>query len=455
MAKDMTRGNPGRTLFFFAVPMILGNIFQQLYSIIDSVIVGKFVGPDALAAVGASGSITFLFIAASSGMSIGAGVFISQLYGAKQYSRMKTAISTLMIAMIAISSVLMILGLIFNQSILIFMNTPVDIINEAQNYLQIYFCAIIFLFVYNALTAVFNALGESKIPLYFLIISSIINIVLDLILVIVFHMGVTGVAYATLIAQGIAAILSFIKLITLIKKLQIGEAFSYFDRKDFFKMCNVAIPSTVQQSILSIGMLFVQALVNSYGTVVVAGYTAATRIDSIAISPMVNVGIAASNFTAQNIGANKPERVKKGYRAGILMVIIIGISIAVLQYLFGEVFLGFFIDVKENRDVIEVGKEYLRVVSSFYFMMGIMNVSNGVLRGAADMKTFMICTLSNLSVRVILAYLASALLGKRAIWWAIPAGWFVGFCVAYIRIKSGKWRNKAIVITTSRSPDVP
>jgi putative MATE family efflux protein len=443
MARDMTRGNPGKTLFFFAVPMILGNIFQQFYNIVDSVVVGNFVGPDALAAVGSSGSITFLFIAIATGMSIGASVFISQLFGAKQYGRMKTAISTILIAMFGLSSVLMVIGLVLNKIILKFMNTPANILADAQTYLQIYFLGIIFLFLYNTLTAIYNALGESKIPLYFLILSSVINVILDLVFVIHFHMGVAGVAWATLIAQGISAILSFVNLINRIKKMNITEEFTYFVGRDLVGMGRIAIPSTIQQSILSVGMLLVQALVNGYGSVVIAGYTAATKIDSIAISPMVNVGNAASHFTAQNIGAGKPERVRKGYRAGLIMVAVIGLTIAVLQFLFGEVFLGFFVDAKENPEVIRVGIEYLRVVSSFYFMMGIMNVSNGVLRGAADMKIFMICTLCNLSVRVILAYTASTFIGESAIWWALPAGWFVGFCVAYIRLKSGKWQGKS------------
>lgn len=445
MAKDMTRGNPGKTLFFFAIPMILGNIFQQLYNIVDSVVVGKFVGPDALAAVGASGSITFLFIAVALGMSIGASVYISQLFGARKYGKMKTAISTILVAMLVISIILMLIGLLLNKVILKFMNTPSNILADAQVYLQIYFLGIVFLFLYNTLTAIYNGLGESKIPLYFLILSSFINIVLDLVFVLQFHMGVAGVAWATLIAQGVSAVVSFMNLIWRIKKLEIKDEFSYFSAKDFISMCRIAIPSTIQQSILSVGMLLVQALVNSYGSVVVAGYTAATKIDSIAIAPMVNVGNAASNFTAQNIGADKTERVREGYKAGLFMVTVIGVSIAVLQFIFGELFLGYFVRAKEHPEVIRVGMEYLRVVSSFYFMMGIMNVSNGVLRGAADMKTFMICTLCNLTVRVVLAYTASIFIGENAIWWAIPAGWFVGFCVAYVRLRSGKWKNKSVI----------
>lgn len=444
MAKDMINGNPGKSLFLFAVPMILGNIFQQMYNIVDSIVVGNFVGPDALAAVGASTSITFLFVAFATGISIGSAVFISQLFGAGLYARMKTAISTILISVLVLSGFLMVVGLTANKVILKFMNTPDNILQDAETYLQIYFLGLIFLFLYNALTAVYNALGDSKTPLFFLMFSAIVNIVLDLVFVIQFSMGVSGVAWATLISQGISAALSFSNLIFRIKKMNIKGETAHFDKNILLNVSKIAIPSTIQQSIVSIGMLLVQALVNGYGSVVVAGYTAATKIDSIAIQPMVNVGSAVSTFTAQNIGARKTDRVKAGHRAALLMVSVIGLTIAAFLFLFGENFIGLFVDAKEHPDVVKVGVEYLRVVSVFYFVMGSMNVTNGVLRGAADMKVFMISTLSNLTVRVVLAYTASHIIGKSAIWWAIPTGWFVGFCVAYLRLRSGKWKGKSM-----------
>lgn len=445
MAGDMINGNPSKSLLLFAVPMILGNIFQQMYNIVDSIVVGNFVGPDALAAVGISTSITFLFIAFATGISIGSAVFISQLFGAGKLGEMKTAISTVLISVLCLSSFLMIVGLTANKAILKFMNTPFNILEDAQTYLQIYFFGIIFLFLYNALTAVYNALGDSTTPLIFLIISAFVNIMLDLIFVIRFSMGVSGVAWATLIAQGISATLSFLNLIYRIKKMNVKEESKLFDKHILLKVSKIAIPSTIQQSIVSIGMLLVQTLVNGYGSVVVAGYTAATKIDSIAIQPMVNVGSAVSTFTAQNIGAKKPDRIKAGHRAALIMVSTIGLTIAVLQFLFGENFIGCFINVKENPEVVKVGVEYLRVVSVFYFVMGAMNVTNGVLRGAADMKIFLVTTLTNLTVRVVIAYGASYFIGERAIWWSIPAGWFAGLCVAYIRLQSGKWKERSMI----------
>lgn len=445
MAGNMTEGNPGKKLFLFAVPMVLGNIFQQLYNIADSVIVGNYVGADALAAVGASTSITFLFIAVATGVGIGASVIISQLFGAKQFGKMKSAIYTILISILVLSSLLMILGLACSNLILNGMNTPKEIIGDASVYLRIYFMGIVFLFLYNTLTSIFNALGESKIPLFFLMFSSLLNIVLDLVFVIRFSMGVAGVAIATLIAQGLSAIMSLCVLIYRIHKMQITEKSRFFDAQILFRICHVAIPSTIQQSIVSIGMILVQSLVNKSGAVVMAGYAAATKIDSIAIMPMVNVGSAMSTFTAQNIGAQKAERVPKGLKAAWFMILGIGLSITLLLFVYGDVLIGAFVDTESNLDVIKVGVEYLRVVSVFYIVMGTMNIFNGVLRGAGDMKVFMISTLCNLSSRVILAYALSYLVGADAIWWSIPAGWFVGLIIAVMRFLTGKWKEKRLI----------
>lgn len=445
MTGNMTEGNPGKKLFLFAIPMVLGNMFQQLYNIADSVIVGNYVGADALAAVGASTSITFLFIAIATGAGIGSSVIISQLFGARQFGKMKSAIWTILISMLALSSILMIVGLISSDLILKWMNTPENILADALVYLKIYFMGIVFLFLYNTLTSIFNALGQSKIPLCFLIFSSILNIVLDLVFVIRFSMGVAGVAVATLIAQGLSALLSFGVLAYKLHQMNITEPSVRFDRKILMNIFRVAIPSIIQQSIVSIGSILVQSLVNQNGEIVMAGYTAATKVDSIAIMPMVNVGSAMSTFTAQNIGAKKPDRIPKGLKSAWIMILSIGLSITLLLFIWGDVLIGAFVDSKLNQDVIKVGVEYLRVVSVFYVVMGTMNIFNGVLRGAGDMKVFMISTLCNLTSRVILAYGLYAIVGAGAIWWSIPAGWFVGLAIALLRFRRGKWKEKCLV----------
>ena len=445
MAKDMTTGKPGRTLFFFAVPMVLGNLFQQFYNIVDSIIVGNYVGADALAAVGASASITFLFVAVATGLSIGSSVIISQYFGAKRLEEMKTAIQTILTAAAVIALCMMFIGVLGSDAILRFMSTPEGIFDDASTYLKIYFAGIVFLFLYNMLTASFNAMGDSRSPLAFLAFSSICNIVLDLYFVKELQMGVAGAALATDISQALSVVISFIWLQIRIRKLDIKGKSRIFDLKILGVICKVAIPSMLQQSIVSIGIFLVQKLVNSYGEVVMAGFAAATKIDNIAILPMVNVGSAVSTFTAQNIGADKPERVRQGFRAGMSMSACIGIVVTIILLLFSDVFVGIFMDSEINQAAIQEGVEYLHVVGMCYVLMGCMNACTGVLRGAGDIRWFLAITLTNLSTRVILAYVLAAVVGEKAIWYSIPMGWIVGLLIGLFRYKSGKWQRSKLI----------
>ncbi len=439
--KDMTTGDPAKGLIIFAIPMILGNLFQQLYNIIDTIIVGNFVGEEALAAVGASTSLAFLFIALATGMSIGSSVVISRFFGGKQLDKMKTAIYTIIFTTLALSVVLTIVGLLFNKSILKIMNTPDNIFDDASTYLGIYFLGLVFLFMYNTFNAIFNALGKSTIPLIFLLFSSGVNVVLDLLFVARFNMGVAGAAYATLIAQGISAVLSFIVLMINLSKIH-TDKFKLFDFNILGSIAYIAIPSTIQQSIVSFGLIFVQSLVNTFGSTVMAGYTAATKVDSIAIMPMIAVGNAMSTFTAQNIGANKLDRIKTGYKAALLLTTIVSITVTLLLFIFGEVLIGAFVDSTSSQAVIDVGTNYLRVVSIFYIIMGTMNSTNGILRGAGDIKWFMTSTLFNFFTRVAFAYLLAYIFKvPETIWYTIPIGWAVGLIISFTRYKSNKWKS--------------
>ncbi len=440
----MTSGSPSKALLMFAIPLILGNIFQQAYSLTDSIVVGNFVSADALAAVGTTSSLTFLFIAVATGTGIGAGVLISQLFGAKELGRMKTTIYTSLISIFVISIVLTLVGLVLCRPILTLMQTPENIMADAQDYLSIYFLGLVFLFMYNTVNSIFNALGESKKTLFFLIISSLLNIGLDLLFVIKFNMGVKGVAIATLIAQVLCSLISFVFLLAKLREFKEYKDFSYFEASTLSNIAKLAIPSVIQQSTVSIGLILVQSLVNSYGSVVVAGYTAATKIDGVAIMPMVNVGNAMSTFTAQHIGAKKQERIPKGLRTSIIMACVIGFLICGIVFLLGENLIAVFMDTAANTDSIKVGVEYLRIVSVSYFMMGLLNVTNGAIRGAGDMKNFMLITFSNHLVRVSFAYIFSSFFGYSAIWWGLPAGWTVSFIFAFIVYKKGSWKNKSI-----------
>lgn len=441
---SMISGNPAKPLILFAIPMVVGNLFQQFYNIIDSIVVGNVVGADALAAVGASTAITMLFVMIATGTGIGCSVVISQLFGARQMERMKTAISTALISILVFSIILSIIGMVINKGLMRLMGTPDEVFVEAVKYLQIYFYGFVFLFLYNAFSAIFNALGDSVKPLVFLIFSSLLNIALDIYFVAGLQMGVAGVAWATLIAQGISAILSFVFLMKKLRGIQ-TESFGYFDVDLLKNMVKVSIPTIIQQSIVSVGMLLIQAAVNRFGATFLAGYTAAVKIDGIAIVPMVAVGNAMSTYVAQNMGARKPERISQGYRICLALAAGIGIIIAIIFFFCGEQFVGLFMDSETGAEAIAIGAKYLSIVSLFYFVMGIMNVSNGVLRGAADMNWFLVCSLANLCVRVGLTYALADVTGGMIIMWANPIGWFVGLVIAAARYFQGGWKKKKLV----------
>lgn len=441
---SMTEGNPVRCMVSFAVPMILGNLFQQFYNLVDSIIVGKLVGSEALAAVGASTAITMLFVMIALGTGIGCSVVISQLFGAGQLQKMKSAISTALITIIGLSMFLSIVGRVFSRLILQAMGTPADIFEGAEIYLNIYFYGFFFLFLYNAFSAVFNALGDSRKPLYFLLFSSAFNIVLDLIFVGKFHWGIAGAAWATLIAQAVSAVLSFLVLRNKLNQMQCGS-YVRFDMMLLLNMTRVAIPTIVQQSMVSIGMILIQAAVNRFGSTFIAGYTAACRIDGMAIVPMVNAGNAVSTFVAQNMGAGKVHRAKQGYHIGLVMAMGIGIFIGVLMYFAGDVCVGAFMDTAKDTASIAIGAQYIGVVSMFYFIMGAMTTTNSVLRGAGDMGWFMSVTVVNLFVRVALTYLLADVTAGMIIMWANPIGWFVGLIVGFGRYKQGGWQKIKLV----------
>lgn len=440
----MTEGSPVRCMLIFAIPMIIGNLFQQFYNLVDSAIVGKLVGSDALAAVGASTAITQLFVMVAIGTGIGCSVIISQLFGAGKIENMKTAISTALISILIFSIVLSLIGRLCSGIILKGMGTPQNIFDDAKIYLDIYFYGFFFLFLYNAFTAVFNALGDSKKPLIFLAFSSILNIGLDLLFVGGFDWGIAGAAWATLIAQGLSALLSFATLLYKLKHIP-SNTYKRFDFILLANMTRVAIPTIIQQSMISIGMLLIQAAVNRFGSVFLAGYTAACRIDGMAIVPMVNAGNAVSTFVAQNMGAGKPDRAKQGYHIGLSMAVAIGVGIGVLLHFCGEPLIGFFMDSATDAESIAVGVQYIGVVSMFYFVMGAMNTTGAVLRGSGDMKWFMSVTLMNLASRVILTYAFADATAGMIIMWANPIGWAIGFCIAYFRYREGGWKNVRLV----------
>ena len=444
--EKMLTGNVGSVLFFFAVPMIIGNLFQQFYNMADSVIVGRYVGEDALAAVGASYSLTTVFIMIAIGGGIGASVLTSQYLGAGEYGKMKTSISTALISFLLFSIILAVFGFLWNEQILIALKTPDNILKDAMRYLSIYFCGLPFLFMYNVLSAVFNALGKSMIPLLLLLFSSVSNVLLDLYMVRSLHMGVAGVAIATVIAQGISVVISFVILLFVLRDFSEQEATNTIYSIDMLRRgTRIAIPSIAQQSIVSIGMLLVQSVVNGFGSSVLAGYSAGTRIESVCIVPMIATGNAVSTFTAQNLGAGQPKRVKKGYHAGLCMVGIFALVIAVILQVFHTGLIQIFLESGESVAALETGKRYLRFISLFFVLIGCKATTDGVLRGAGDVNVYMAANLANLSIRVLFARLGAPYFGVDAVWWAVPIGWGVNFLISYLWYRTGHWQKKQVI----------
>lgn len=442
MKGDMTVGNPVSQMLIFAIPMIIGNLFQQLYTMADAILVGKMIDRYALAAVGASNAITMLFVMIAVGSGIGCSVVISQLFGSHRISEMKTAITTALITVFGVAIVLSVIGRVMSRMILQWMNTPDTVIGSAEIYLNIYFYGFVFLFLYNMTNAIFNALGASHIPLIFLICSSLLNIGLDILMI--RQMGIAGAAWATFISQALSAICSLFVLMLKLRKLE-GKETQMYDWSLMKTMITVAIPSIIQQSLVSIGMLLIQAAVNGIGDVFMAGYTAAMRIDGLAIVPLVNIGNAVSTFVAQNMGARKTERIGKGFHIGLVMAVVIGASIWLLLFFCGYDFVAMFMDHSTDVESIRIGAEYLQYVSIFYFLFGIMNVTGAVLRGAGDMRWFMAQTFVNLFVRVVIVYSFVQLVGGIILVIALPISWAVSFTISFGRYQSGKWQKKQLI----------
>ena len=334
------------------------------------------------------------------------------------------------------------IGLFFGQEIMKLLNTPENILEQATEYLNIYFLGLPFLFMYNILSAMFNALGRSKIPLYLLIFSSVFNIVLDVVFVREFHMGVAGVAWATLIAQGISAVVAFLLFVREMKQYQGENGDARFDKEEFPSMSRIALPSILQQSTVSIGMMLVQSVVNSFGAEMLAGFSAAMRIESICIVPMAAMGNVMSSFTAQNLGAGKQERVVKGYHTGYGIVFGFGMILCVILEFFYQPLIGMFLGEEGTALAISTGTDYLRFIGWFFTFIGLKMITDGLLRGAGDMKMFTVANLVNLSIRVIMAVTLAPVFGIAMVWYAVPVGWAANYVISFLEYRTGKWRKK-------------
>ena len=446
MNKDLTVGKTSTVLWKFCLPLFGSIIFQQLYNIADSFVAGKFVSEDALAAVGNSYEITLIFIAFAFGCNIGCSVITAQLFGAKNYKEMKTAVYTTLIAGGVLCVVLMAVGVIFCTDLLCLINTPNNVLADSKLYLDIYILGLPFVFYYNIATGIFSALGDSKTPFIFLACSSLSNIGMDILFVTAFKMGVAGVAWATFICQGISCILAVVFVFIRLAKIKTTEKSKIFSWKLLGKISVVAIPSILQQSFISVGNIIIQGIINSFGSAAMAGYSASIKLNNLVITSLTTLGNGISNFTAQNLGAQKPERVKEGFKSGIKLVWMLCIPLTILYIFVGKYLLYIFLD-NPSGTAMDVGIEILRILAPFYIVVSAKLVADGVLRGAEMMNKFMIATFTDLVLRVVLAKALSIPFGTTGIWLAWPIGWSVATVLSVMFYRTGIWRKNRIKIT--------
>ena len=432
MNKDLTVGKPSKILWLFCLPLFASMLFQQLYNIADSLVAGKFISEFALAAVGNGYEITLVFIAFAFGCNIGCSVIISKLFGQKRIADLKTSVYTTFIASAVLCLVLVTVGLLVLEPVLHLIQTPENIYDDSLLYLRIYLIGFPFVLFYNVATGIFSALGDSKTPLIFLACSSIANIGADILFVTVFKMGVSGVAWATFICQGISCILAIIFVLLRFKKLpHEGEKPKAFSWKLLGEIAVVAIPSILQQTFISVGNIIIQGFVNPYGSEVIAGYSAAIKLNNLVIASIVTVANGISNYTAQNLGAGKPERVAQGYKAGIIMVLTICLPLVLTYFFAGKYLVGFFIN-NPSEVAITTGDHILKILSPFYFIVSAKLVADGILRGSKSMVKFMIATLVDLVIRVVLAYCLNIPYQTIGIWVAFPIGWVIASIISYL-----------------------
>ena len=429
MNKDLTVGDPQRILWRYSLPLFGSVIFQQLYNIADSLVVGKFVGENALAAVGNSYEITLIYLAFAVGCNIGCSVIISQLFGAKKIWELKTAVSTALIASGVLCFALMIFGFFCTPALLKVIHTPTGIFADSLLYLKIYTAGLLFLFYYNIATGIFSALGDSKTPFYLLAVSSVSNVIVDYLFVTALGMGVDGVAWATFLCQGVSCVLSLVILLKRIGKMPIEQRMVWFSYDILIKISRIAVPSILQQSFISIGNILIQSVINGFGPAVIAGYSAAIKLNNLVITSFTTLGNGMSSYISQNLGARKMDRISPGYRAGLKMVYIMSVPIIILYLTASKPLMLLFMD-EGTGAAVQTGMQILRILVPFYVVVATKLITDGVLRGAQAMRQFMTATFTDLILRVVLAFVFSRFFGFVGIWCAWPIGWSIATCMS-------------------------
>lgn len=443
----MTEGNPFQTILLFAIPMILSNLFQQFYNVIDTIIVGRKLGTEALAAVGSASSITAVFVQLATGLALGASIVIAQYFGAGKTEKIWQCTTTSTIFSMGVALVSTIAIWIGAGELLYLVNTPDEILAMGTGYLRFYFLGCIPIFVYNALNGVYVALGDSKTPLKFLIISSVVNVLLDLFFIIILQWGVRGAALATAISQLLAAVLAIRNISKLLRSFEHDKGDPLFDGRLLKTMLRFALPSALQQSIVSVGSVIVQATINSFGAAVIAGSAAAAKVVNLATAVPINYSNAYSAYVGQNIGAGKEERIRPGLLSSIISCSVLSLVLTALFEIFPERIIGVFIDEAETdiEYVLSIGVSYIRVVGAFLIVFSVFMLVKATFKGSGDMSWFIITTLLSFFIRLFLTVGFAHIAGVGIIWWAFCAGWTIALLVAVARYLQGGWRKKSII----------
>lgn len=442
MQHDLTRGNVTKSMLLFAVPMIIGNLLQQFYNVADTLIVGRFLGSGALAAVGSSFSLMTFLTSILLGLCMGSGVYFSMLFGAKKEEELKNAIFISFIIIGIIAVVLECLVLVFTEPLLRLLQIPSVILEETRTYLRIIFLGILFTFLYNFFASLLRSIGNSMVPLMFLAMSTILNIVLDLVFIITFQMGVAGAAWATIIAQAASAVCMIVYCMCKVPLVRLNKGHLHFRKNVTQQIMQYSLLTCVQQSIMNFGILMVQGLVNSFGVAVMAAFAAAVKIDAFAYMPVQDFANAFSTFIAQNHGANKKERIHQGIRSAIITSVFFCIIISVLVCVFADDLMLIFVKAEES-EIIAIGTQYLRIEGLCYVGIGCLFLLYGLYRGLGKPGISVILTIISLGTRVGLAYLLAPIpaIGLVGIWWAIPIGWILaditGICY-YMTMKKSR-----------------
>ncbi|MCD8116862.1 MAG: MATE family efflux transporter [Oscillospiraceae bacterium] len=442
MAKDMTQGREWRLILSFTLPLIGGNLLQQVYSLTDSLVVGNFAGQNALAAVGTSFPLTYLLLALATGLTNGVGIMAAQYYGAKRADAFRKNLSTACFTLLAAGLIITVLGIALSRVLLEeLLQADPTILSDALLYLRIYCIGLVFQFAYNTCAAILRSIGDSRSTMYFLLVSTVLNVVLDVIFV--RHWGVAGAAWATVIAQAVSALLSGMYLFRHIELAHFQRGEFRFDRASFSKSLRLGVPTSVQQCAVGLGMVIMQRLINSFGVDTISAVAAAMKLESFAMVPIMMFYMGLSNFTGQNMGAGNISRIRRGYHQTLIMALVTCAGIILLLIFAGPYAVRLF---NMNEAATAIGVEYLRTLAAFFLIFGVMYITNGVLQGSGDVIYPTVASMTSLLTRIIAANIMATFpaIGYRCIFYATPIGWFLGALIVWIRYLSGRWKDKSI-----------